>query len=59
MLQRFKLNWKTTIAGLTSGIPILILGIQEKDVKAICAGIGLIFGGILAADAKTKGTNPE
>lgn len=43
-------HWKTTITGVLSGLPLLFIGIVEKDPKSIVAGLGLIIGGLSAKD---------
>ena len=52
-MKKFKLNLKTTLAGILAGAPILINGILEKDVQKIVEGAGIILVGFFAKDAKT------
>jgi hypothetical protein len=51
-------NWKTTLAGLATGIPAIIGGVllinqgdMEKGALAIAAGLGAIGKGWVSQDA--------
>jgi hypothetical protein len=48
-------NWRTTMAGLLTGLPILASGILEKNPQKIISGVGLIVLGILGKDANVTG----
>jgi hypothetical protein len=50
-----KKNWRTTMAGLLSGAPVLAMGILEKNPQKIISGLGLIVLGILGKDANVTG----
>ena len=47
-------NWKTTLAGLITGIALVVKGILMKDPAVITAGVGAILHGIVSADSKKE-----
>lgn len=43
-------NIKTTIFGSFTGLPILVNGVQHKDISQIITGIGLFLIGLFSKD---------
>lgn len=52
MKARIVINWKTTIAGLTTGVPLIITGVTTKDWSLVVSGASAILLGILAKDVE-------
>jgi hypothetical protein len=50
MMKTILKNLKTTLAGSIAGLPIILQGIQSKDISSIIAGIGILLTGLLAKD---------
>lgn len=53
-MKKLKLNIKTTLAGIAAGLPVLIVGVMEKDPVKISEGLGLILVGIFSKDASNS-----
>ena len=47
-------NIKTSIAGSIAGLPVIIEGINQKNIIQIISGIGILIVGLLAKDAHTQ-----
>jgi hypothetical protein len=45
-------NIKTSIFGSIAGLPIIIEGIQSKNIIHIISGLGTLLVGLLAKDAE-------
>lgn len=43
-------NIKTTFMGSVSGLPILVNGVQHKDLSQILTGLGLFLVGLFSKD---------
>jgi hypothetical protein len=48
-------SWKTTLAGLITGLPILITGLITQDWHTMMTGLAPIIIGALAKDHNVTG----
>jgi hypothetical protein len=44
-------NIKTTISGAIAGLPIIVHGIEQKNISLILAGVGALLVGLFAKDS--------
>lgn len=56
-MKRIIQNFKTSIAGSIAGLPVIIEGINQKNIIQIISGIGMLIVGLLAKDAHTTDGN--
>lgn len=49
-MKKLFYNFKTTIFGSVAGLPIIIEGIQTKDIVKIISGFSMLFLGLVAKD---------
>lgn len=52
-------NWKTTLVGIATGLPTIVLGIITKDYVKIAEGIGLVILGAVAKDYDSEEKKPS
>ena len=45
-------NIKTTIFGAFAGLPLLVEGVQHKNIMQIITGVSIFLTGLFASDAK-------
>lgn len=50
MKKRFFINWQTSVAGICTGLPVLIQGSLTKNPEQIISGVGAILLGIFSKD---------
>ena len=55
MMRRILKNWKTSLVGIVSGLPLLVEGIIVGDPVKITTALGAIFIGLLAKDSDKEG----
>jgi hypothetical protein len=56
-MKRILKNFKTSIAGSIAGLPVILEGINQKNIIQIISGIGMLIVGLLAKDAHTTDGN--
>lgn len=56
MKNILKTNFKTSLAGLITGLPILLTGLIENDWAKVAEGAGIILMGFFAKDFNKTGT---
>ena len=44
------INFKTTLAGAFTGLPLLFTGVEHGNIQNILAGIGMFLIGLLSKD---------
>jgi uncharacterized membrane protein len=45
-------NIKTTIFGAFAGLPVIVEGVQHKNVLQVITGVSIFLTGLFASDAK-------
>jgi hypothetical protein len=51
-MKKLLQNLKTSIFGAVAGLPIIVEGIQQKNIVHIISGLGAFLVGLLAKDAE-------
>jgi hypothetical protein len=49
-MKKIFTNFKTTFFGSIAGLPLIVEGIQAKDVVKIISGLSVLFLGLVAKD---------
>jgi hypothetical protein len=52
-MKKLFTNFKTTLFGSIAGLPLIVEGIQTKDVVKIISGVSMLFLGLVAKDHNT------
>jgi hypothetical protein len=53
-MKRILKNFKTSIAGSIAGLPVILEGINQRNIIQIISGIGMLIVGFLAKDSDVK-----
>lgn len=53
-MSKIKKNWKTSIAGICAGIPLIANGLINKDYNQVVQGISLVAMGFFSSDAENQ-----
>jgi hypothetical protein len=52
MKAKLFFNWKTTLAGLAAGLPLIAEGITTKNISLIVTGAGMVIMGVFGRDSE-------